>query len=984
MMSPKNQKTEIFRERFVFRTFGVLLLSFSCLQSHQSIGQVENLRDPTNILMPVEIVSRAYIEETQSDDLIEALQGSAGIVTNSIPTTENDLRKAGRPIVNPVESRDFSPSNSGGAWGNLGSNFDNSLAIRGFTNPTQQRLGFRLGAAYGDGRSIGNFVDSSNIDHINIYRGPAGLLFGQNTLSGVVEVVPKRPLSTQTQSFRVVAGSDAYRRIEVDLTGPLTTGLNYRAIGARQSEDHWTQWQNSDRTYGAIQLSYTPSDNFNLFLEYQYSDDRHEGIGPQYAFDVSESDLSIDSDEEWFGEPINWARSLLDAEENFRWSGPDTYFDRLSRQFIAVAEFNPLEQLSINLSGTLNNIDTEERNVDLETIVLTPFAARFYPEARYLGGNYYRLVSGSFYDYELSVENIQLKAEASYQFSLLNGHHLITLGRSYLKDSIRESGVTPEIGKLQRGILKSVDDPTPFRYIETSRYQDQLLNLYFGSHMVQDDTFWILNDYALYRGIYFEDRLQVFIGSRWERFHARELRRSKEPEQDIVIYQARKEIGPLRSDTGYRYGGEALNLHSFNGGIGFRINQNLTLYALHTEGYNPNQGQVDGNGNAIDEETTTGAEVGLMFDLFDGRVSGWLGYYEIERENAVWSHWLKTPAPATWSRSELFPAGIPASFIPFDPDAAAINSAPLSYGIHQSYLSSDQLAKDASGRFLNQGILGESGEYVYIDYSTIDQNGLRPAMEAAFLSSDENAFSYNPVWVDGRMLGNNPDALVFSSESYYANVPFTEVANGFDFQVIVTATPNWQVEIKYAYSEREVTEMRILDYIDLDTGVNWGTEYNQQARQIGRDQFADPSRPSTLKSGLLVGKDFGVTPHQLLTIWNRYQFDRTLLPGFTLGLGIRYTGAQPTSVPIGGNLLQTNSFPTPETESYWLTDLSLGYKHDLRFAQLKTQITVYNVFDKRHLEQIVRYSSQDGTPVMRRSVREIAPLSVRISAGISF
>jgi outer membrane receptor for ferric coprogen and ferric-rhodotorulic acid len=948
-------------------------------------GDAQSVRDPSNLLMPVEVISRSYIDETQSNDLNEALRGSAGVITESIPLSEADLGRVGLPVVNPVESRDFSPSNSGGGWGYLGGSFDNSVAIRGYTNPTQQRLGFRIGAAYGDGRSIGTLIDSVNIDHVKIYRGPAGLLFGQNTLSGVVEVVPKRPLSERLEWLRITVGSEGYKRAEADLTGPIIDKLNYRVTGAWQESDHWTDWKNSERNYGSVQLSYNPTEVLSLFVEYQYSSDDNAGIGPQFAYDSPVSDLSLGDEGEPYGEPINWARLLSGADKSFRWSGPDTYFNRTSHQLLGTADIRISESLTLNLSASLSDIDTEERNIEFRTISLTPFGAQFYPEARYFGGEYYRMLNGSFYDYNLAVESEQLKAELSYQFDFLGGVNLLQFGRSYLSDNIEEFGVSPEIGKLQQGILKSVDDPTPFRYESSVRYEDQLLNYYFGPHMVQDDTFWSLNDYVLYRGIFLEERLQIFLGSRWERFHAREFRRSTSDDIDLVVYEARQEIGPLRSEEGYRYGGKALHLNSLNGGIGLRLNDQLTAYALSTQGYNPNQGQVDGNGTPIKEETTHGLEAGLMFDLFEGRLTGWIGYYEIKRENAVWSHWLTAPAPLTWGQSTSGPQfNVPAQFVPFDPQAASTGEAPLSYGIQEKFLTTEQLQEGPNGEFLNPGLLGESGGYVYIDYAQIDDSGLRSAVETAFLSPDESAFSYNPAKVNGKTLGNNPDAIVLPSNRYYANIPFEEITRGLDFQFTYTATPQWQIEVKYAYNAREVTKMHLLDYIDPNSGINWGTEYNQQARQIGRDQFSDPANPSTIQSGLLLGNDFGVTPEQILTVWNRYQVAPSILPGLSLGLGVRYTGPQKTSVPVGGNLLAENSYPTPETKAYWMTDLSVSYKTTWQDTHVRFLVTAYNLFDKRHLEQTVHYPSTSGESVSRRSVQEMAPLSIRFSASISF
>src|SRR6185437_14244551 len=57
-------------------------------------------------------------------------------------------------------------------------------------------------------KAIGNVTDMSNIDHIEILRGPQGTLYGRNSLGGAVNVVTKKPTG-QFDGF-ISAGAGDY------------------------------------------------------------------------------------------------------------------------------------------------------------------------------------------------------------------------------------------------------------------------------------------------------------------------------------------------------------------------------------------------------------------------------------------------------------------------------------------------------------------------------------------------------------------------------------------------------------------------------------------------------------------------------------------------------------------------------------------------------------------------------------------------------
>lgn len=134
--------------------------------------------------MAIEVVNAAFIEDIGATDLDEALAYSSGVFLND-QSDEIKITHANRD-----HSEDLSPSSVGGVNGL----FDNAIILRGFNVPFQNRDGFRLGGLIPQyGTIMGGIIDTSNVERMEVVRGPNSLLYGIGALSGMVNVIPKRP-----------------------------------------------------------------------------------------------------------------------------------------------------------------------------------------------------------------------------------------------------------------------------------------------------------------------------------------------------------------------------------------------------------------------------------------------------------------------------------------------------------------------------------------------------------------------------------------------------------------------------------------------------------------------------------------------------------------------------------------------------------------------------------------------------------------------
>jgi len=89
-----------------------------------------------------------------------------------------------------------------------------------------------------------------NLERIEVLRGPASILYGAVQPGGVVNFVSRRPSADAAQRYRVRSGSDDFRQVTADVTGPVGNAARLRVQGLYEDAGSFRDFADS-RSRGA-------------------------------------------------------------------------------------------------------------------------------------------------------------------------------------------------------------------------------------------------------------------------------------------------------------------------------------------------------------------------------------------------------------------------------------------------------------------------------------------------------------------------------------------------------------------------------------------------------------------------------------------------------------------------------------------------------------------------------------------------------------
>lgn len=186
----------------------------------------------------ISVVTRDQMDAQQVQSVSEALRYTAGVQANTTAASQR---------------------------------FDN-LSIRGFdvTSTGMLRDGLR-----GTTTQAWPKAEAYGLERIDVLKGPASVLFGQNAPGGVVNQISKRPLDQPFHEVQLQGGSFDRAQGQFDFSGPLDDQRQflYRLVGLERSSGTQFDHIKDDKTFIAPSFTWRPNDDTSLTVLADYSED---------------------------------------------------------------------------------------------------------------------------------------------------------------------------------------------------------------------------------------------------------------------------------------------------------------------------------------------------------------------------------------------------------------------------------------------------------------------------------------------------------------------------------------------------------------------------------------------------------------------------------------------------------------------------------------------------------------------------------------
>ena len=830
-----------------------------------------------DIPLSIEVLTSEFIEDTGSTDLRESLRYSAGVLLQSQNDALNADSFSGIGGVNSPE-------------GVTDNKTETSFKVRGFVTDNVLRNGFRRQFA----------TDSVNIDRIEVIRGPSALLYGIGNFGGLVNYVAKKPLFEPFQNYTFSIGSDSLYRATADVTGPIgdpENGLAYRVNFAWQDNEDYTDLKNSRHWFVSPSFLWTPTSKTSVLLDLEFGEAKTSGFGFLSVRAPSIEGIPITQTDRL--ETFGFLEFPGKDVRTFRWSGSDTFLDTESHNIL----FDLTQELAENLyfKAGFNTASADFHYRD----VFGGITQNGGPEDLRKTITARQIIDGSSTDVEAEIENAsfqyswteneeetdrdQVRVEMTYSKRIFEGDKWFESEHSFLAGYMYENAQSDifGLGTEARGLVtgEPLDpirdgwnwkDPTDVSPIRFGTQGDGAID------EPMTPSFRSLNDatnegqYLVYSGRFLNDRLFVVGGLR---------------KDTNSVDTGRTDFRNPSAD--FTSSSPELSHDSAQWGVSYEVFDGVTLFALGSEGVQPNfEGRVDGYGVPLNAATAESEEVGIKLSLFDGKLAATASAFKIERMGVPFSYWW-APAPARgdFDRNE----DIVYRLDDFNPQIKTENR----------YLQAalpEYLAARESGAVWRDEDTGlwyvnasEAGGAAFLD-------GVFAALNDEFALPLEQRTDLDP-W-PGWLYNGFDDPLVntagmdWSSGDFYQTI--SDQSSGWEMQIMLSPTDNTQFIFNYSNVEREITNpgnFATYDYADGNwdrwaewyfPNTNWGlsTFTNEEVYPGGTSGLPNQDTGTWSGIGYGLGESLDDTPEHAITFWGTIRMDEdSAMEGWQFALG---------------------------------------------------------------------------------------------------
>ncbi|MDO8541048.1 MAG: TonB-dependent receptor plug domain-containing protein [Opitutaceae bacterium] len=129
-----------------------------------------------------------------------------------------------------------------------------------------------VNGTFRNGLRLSHGFDTENIDRIEVAKGPLAVFVGGATLGGEVNIVTKQPQFRRFGELTFSAGSWDTYSVSADVTGPLDARktLAYRVLASYRDANTWRDFSDTRTTYVSPQLLWRPNARLSVRLDYAH------------------------------------------------------------------------------------------------------------------------------------------------------------------------------------------------------------------------------------------------------------------------------------------------------------------------------------------------------------------------------------------------------------------------------------------------------------------------------------------------------------------------------------------------------------------------------------------------------------------------------------------------------------------------------------------------------------------------------------------
>ena len=192
-------------------------------------------------------------------------------------------------------------------------------------------------------------IDFNRIDHIDVVKGPASVLYGNSTPGGLVNLTSKVPEASAFQRIELSAGNYDSQLANIDINRPLDDDGRwlFRLTSGAQRNDGFTDMTESERKHISPMLTFAPSAQTSLTLIGAY---QHDPKGGGYSGVPA------------FGSVL--PNPFGDLPEDINTGDPNyEVFDRYQRSLSALFRHDFNEHVSIRTNARFHNTELSYRQM---------------------------------------------------------------------------------------------------------------------------------------------------------------------------------------------------------------------------------------------------------------------------------------------------------------------------------------------------------------------------------------------------------------------------------------------------------------------------------------------------------------------------------------------------------------------------------------------------------------------------------------------